>query len=71
MSLVCFMFADEPLLKEIVQFFQTGVYLVSPEETLEIYTFMEASDESKRRGGVSVSLDEVKQKALNQVKRNW
>jgi hypothetical protein len=36
---------------------------VSPvpiEETLEIFTFMEAADESKRRGGVPVSLAEVK-----------
>jgi hypothetical protein len=34
---------------------------VSPEETLEIFAFMEAADESKRRGGVPVRLSEIKQ----------
>jgi len=47
-----------PLLVEIVKFFKTGVAPVSPEETLEIYAFMEAADESKRRGGAVVTLDE-------------
>jgi len=61
----------DPLLKEIVKFFQTGVSPVSPEETLEIFTFMEAADESKRRGGMPVSLAETKQKALAQVKKIW
>ena len=32
-------------------------------ETLEIYGFMEAADESKRRGGIPVSVDEVMKKA--------
>jgi hypothetical protein len=44
---------------------------VAPEETLEIFTFMEAADESKRRNGASVSLEEVRQKALSQVKKSW
>jgi predicted dehydrogenase len=58
----------DPLLKEIVKFFQTGISPVSPEETLEIFTFMEAADESKRRGGTAVSMEETRQKALAQVK---
>ena len=58
----------DPLLKEIVKFFQTGISPVTPEETLEIFTFMEAADESKRRGGASVSLAEVAQKAKAQVR---
>jgi len=29
------------------------------EETIEIYAFMEAADESKRRGGVPVSIEET------------
>ena len=58
----------DPLLKEIIKFFQTGVSPVTPEETLEIFTFMEAADESKRRSGMLVSLVETKQKALNQLK---
>lgn len=47
------------LLDRIIAFFQTGVLPVSPKETLEIYTFMEAADESKRKGGKSISLKKV------------
>lgn len=50
------------LLKEIVTFFQTRKPPVKPEDTLEIMAFMEAADESKRRGGAPVSLAEVIQK---------
>ena len=57
----------DPLLKEIIKFFQTGVSPVTPEETLEIFTFMEAADESKRRGGLAVSMEDVRQKALAQL----
>ena len=48
-----------PLVREFMKFFQTGVAPVSPEESLAIYTFMEAADESKRRGGATVKLSEV------------
>ena len=48
-----------PLVREIVRFFQTGVAPVPPEETLEIFAFMEAADESKRRGGSAVKLGDV------------
>ena len=58
----------DPLLKEIVKFFQSGISPVTPEETLEIFTFMEAADESKRRNGASVNLAEIREKALSQVK---
>jgi hypothetical protein len=51
-----------PLVREIVKFFQTGVAPVSPEETLNMFAFMEAADESKRRGGAPVSLREVIEK---------
>ena len=61
----------DPLLKEVVKYFQTGVSPVSAEETLEIFTFMEAADESKRRGGASVSLSETAHKAFAQVKKIW
>lgn len=47
------------LLKEIVTFFQTRIPPVSPEETIELMAFMEAADESKRRGGATVSIAEV------------
>ena len=48
-----------PMLREIVSFFRTGVAPVSLEETIEIYAFMEAADESKRRGGVPVRIEET------------
>lgn len=48
-----------PMLREIVRFFRTGVAPVSLRETIEIYAFMEAADESKRRGGVPVVIKEV------------
>lgn len=48
-----------PLVAKFLEFFRTGLPPVSPEETLEIYAFMEAADESKRRGGEAVSLDYV------------
>jgi len=47
------------LVKMILQFFRSKTPPVSPLETLEIYTFMEAADESKRRGGVAVNLEAV------------
>ena len=53
----------EPLLFEIIKFFRTGIAPVSPEETIEIYAFMEAADESKRRNGAEVTLAEVMKKA--------
>lgn len=48
-----------PLLVEIVKFFQTGVAPVDPEDTLEMFAFMEAADMSKAKGGASVPLSEV------------
>lgn len=53
----------EPLLKEIIAYFETGKPPVSPEETIEIFAFMEAADESKRQGGTAVTLDSVLEKA--------
>lgn len=53
----------EPLVAEIVKFFKTGKPPVSPQETIEIYTFMEAADESKRQGGMPVSIESVLAKA--------
>lgn len=52
-----------PLVREIMHFFETGVAPVTPEETIEMFAFMEAADESKRRGGQPVKLSEVLEKA--------
>ena len=51
------------LLRQIMEFFQTGVSPVPAEETIEMFAFMEAADESKRRGGAPVRLSEVIEKA--------
>jgi len=48
------------LCKEIARFFQTGKAPIDPLETLEIIEFMTAAQLSKNRGGVEVTLDEVR-----------
>ncbi|MFL5339995.1 MAG: Gfo/Idh/MocA family protein [Gemmataceae bacterium] len=53
----------EPLVVEIVKFFRGGPPPVSAEETVELFAFMEAADESKRRGGAAVKITEVIEKA--------
>jgi len=53
----------EELCKEIGRFFKTGKSPVPAEETIEIFAFMEAADESKRQGGAPVSLADVLAKA--------
>jgi hypothetical protein len=52
-----------PLVEEICKFFRTGRPPVSAEETIELFTFMEAADESKRQGGVPVTLASVLERA--------
>jgi hypothetical protein len=48
-----------PLVAEVVKFFQSGVAPVPPEETIEIFAFMEAADECKGRGGAEVKISDV------------
>ncbi len=48
-----------PLIREVMEFFQTKVAPVSAEETVELFAFMEAADESKRRGGTPVRIADV------------
>jgi hypothetical protein len=52
-----------PLLVEIEKFFKTGKPPVSAEETIEIYAFMSAADESAAQGGAAVSIAETIKKA--------
>ena len=47
------------LLRAIVEFFRSGVSPVRAEEMIEMFAFMEAADESKRRGGMPVRLSEM------------
>ncbi len=49
-----------PLVVEIVKFFRNGQPPVSAEETIDLYAFMEAADESKRQGFVPVKVADVK-----------
>jgi predicted dehydrogenase len=57
-----------PLLIKIIEFFKTRVVPVKAEETIEIFAFMTAAEESKLRGGVAVNLDEVMDKANKEAK---
>lgn len=57
-----------PLVVEIVKFFQTKKSPVPPEETIELFAFMEAADESKRQGGKPVKIAEVLERAGSQAK---
>jgi hypothetical protein len=59
----------DPLLYAAAHFFRTGVAPVTPEETLEIYAFMEAADESKRRDGAEVTIKEVMDKAMLEARK--
>ena len=58
----------DPLVLAIGKFFQTGETPVTEEETLEIYAFMEAADESKRQGGATVSVPATLEKARAAVR---
>ena len=58
----------DPLVFEIVKFFRSGKPPVSEAETLEIYAFMEAADESKRRNGESVAIADVLKAARDAAK---
>jgi predicted dehydrogenase len=49
----------EPLVRKICDFFKSGRPPVSRDETIEIFAFMEAADESKRAGGRPVAIREV------------
>ena len=52
-----------PLVVQIVEFFKTGKSPIPKEETLEIFAFMQAADESKKRGGEAVTLKSVMEEA--------
>jgi hypothetical protein len=45
-----------PLVKEILQFFQTGKPPVPNEETLAIFAFLDAAQRSKAAGGKPMRL---------------
>jgi hypothetical protein len=53
---------------KIIDFFNTGAMPVSAEETLETLAFMEAADESKRKGGTGVDLETIMEGARKKAK---
>ena len=55
------------LVSAILNFFKTKVIPVSEAETIEIFTFMEASNESKRRGGTPVTMQETLEKGQKEA----
>lgn len=59
----------DALLVKILEFFNTGIPPVKPEETLDIMAFIQAADESKRKGGVPVEIAKIVEKASKQAKK--
>jgi biopolymer transport protein ExbD len=55
----------KPLAIEIAKFFKTGKPPIDPQETIEIFAFMEAADVSKSNGN-AVSLESVIESAKNE-----
>jgi hypothetical protein len=60
-----------PLLKKIIEFFNTGIVPVSAEETIEIFAFMEAAEVSKGKNSAPVDIESVMIKAKQEVKHNY
>ncbi len=57
----------EGVATEIAKFYKTRELPISPSETIELFAFMEAAHESKRRNGVPVRLEEVLSAARKRV----
>jgi hypothetical protein len=60
----------KPLIEDVIKFFKTKEVPVPAEETIELFAFMSAADESKAKGGVPISIKEVIEQAeLTNAKR--
>lgn len=57
------------LLDEVLKFFETGVAPISKEETIEIFTFMKASNMSKEQNGRIVTMEEAYQKGMKEAQK--
>ena len=57
------------LLDQILTFFKTGVAPISKEETIEIFTFMKASNMSKEQNGKIVTMEEAYRKWLKDARK--
>jgi len=59
----------DPLLLKIIEFFDTGIVPVRKEETIEIFAFMQAAEESKLKGGNSVEIETIMINANKQANK--
>ena len=57
----------EKLLEEILAFFRTGKVPIDPDETIELFAFMEAAAQSYERDGAKVDVGDVLAKAKAEV----
>jgi hypothetical protein len=57
------------LLDQILTFFKTGVAPISKEETIEIFTFMKASNMSKEQNGKIVTMEEAYRKGMKDAQK--
>jgi hypothetical protein len=55
------------LVKQIAMFFRTGEVPIDPNETIELYAFMQAAAESHERSGSPVEISEVLKQAEEQA----
>lgn len=60
---------ETELLKAIFNFFENDVLPVEPAETIEIFTFMKASNMSLERGGKAVTLEEAMKAGQKDAKK--
>lgn len=57
------------LLDEVLRFFETGVAPISKEETIEIFTFMKASNMSKEQNGRIVTMEEAYKQGMKEAQK--
>ena len=57
----------KPMLEAICNFFLTKQVPFDPQETIEIFAFMEAADVSKAKGGMPISIAETIERARTEV----
>lgn len=57
------------LLDQILSFFKTGISPISKEETLELFTFMKASNMSLEEGGKPVSMEKARKAGEKEAKK--
>lgn len=57
------------LLDEVLRFFETGVAPISKEETIEIFTFMKASNMSKEQNGKIVTIEEAYKQGMKEAQK--